>query len=45
VNKEFLESFRLNLDEFSGKDVKEFMSYQKLSQNKKLNQVGIWLKA
>ena len=41
---ELLESFRLNLDEFSQKDQREFMNYANLSKIDKLKKVGRWLK-
>jgi hypothetical protein len=44
INKELFDSFRLNLDEFSKKDQKEFVKYVKLSKIDKLKKVGLWLK-
>ncbi|MFH2062029.1 MAG: hypothetical protein ABIJ43_03520 [Candidatus Beckwithbacteria bacterium] len=44
INKELLESFRLNLDEFSKNDQIEFMNYVDLSKIDKLKKVGLWLK-
>ncbi len=43
INKELLESFRFNLDEFSKTDQKEFDSYVKLSKLEKLKKVSLWL--
>jgi len=44
INKEIIESFRLNLGEFSKQDFVEFNSYLKLSKIKKFNKIGQYLK-
>lgn len=44
ISNELLDSFRLNLDEFTNKDMAEFKKYIKISKLKKLEKVSLWLK-
>ncbi|MCG2692348.1 hypothetical protein L6272_06025, partial [Microgenomates group bacterium] len=43
VDQNLLESFRLNLDEFSRQDRQEFKKYIKLSRLKKMAKAALWL--
>jgi predicted transcriptional regulator of viral defense system len=44
ASQSLIDSYRLNLEEFSKQDKAEFKQYVALSENKKLREASVWLK-